>query len=94
MIDLQADVEKHFRKNIIKSGMVGWGMATRIIPQAKDRSTAFWWDVYDSMENTMKHLAGGAAGEGFSKELLSDFNENLPNGWDNRVIFEIVTGTQ
>jgi len=94
MIDLQADVEKHFRKNIIKSGMVGWGMATRIIPRAKDRSSAFWWDVYDSMENTMEHLAGGSAFEGLSKEHLSEFNENVPNGWDNRVIFEIMTGTQ
>ena len=43
MIDFQDDIEKHFRKNIIKSGMVEWGMATRIIPQAKDRSTALWW---------------------------------------------------
>ena len=94
MIDFQDEVEKHFRKNIIKSGMVGWGMATRIVPQAKDRSTAFWWDIYDSMENTMEHLAGGAALTGLSKESFSEFNEQVPNGWDNRVIFEFVTGTQ
>ncbi len=94
MIDFQANIEKHFRKNIIKSGMVGWGMATRIIPQAKDRSTAFWWDIYDSMENTMKHLAGEAALAGLPKERFSEFNEQVPNGWDNRVIFEFVTGTE
>ena len=35
MIDFQDDIEKHFRKNIIKSGMVEWGMATRIIPRSK-----------------------------------------------------------
>ena len=71
--------------------MVGEGMGTRIIPQAKDRSTAFWWDVYDTMENIMEHLAGRAAVEGLSKEHLLEFNENVPNGWGNRVIFEIVT---
>ena len=94
MIDFQDDVEKHFRKNIIKSGMVGWGMATRIIPQAKDRSTAFWWDIYDSMKNTMEHLAGGAALTGLSKESFEEFNAQVPNGWDNRVIFEFLTGTK
>ena len=94
MIDFQDDIEKHFRKNIIKSGMVEWGMATRIIPQAKDRSTALWWDIYDSMENAMEHLAGGAALTGLSKEKFSEFNEQVPNGWDNRVIFEFVTGAQ
>ena len=94
MIDYMDEIEKHFRKNIIKSGMVEWGMATRIIPQAKDRSTALWWDIYDSMENAMEHLAGGAALAGLSKEKFSEFNEQVPNGWDNRVIYEFVTGAQ
>tara|TARA_B100001059_G_C17789187_1_gene559061 strand:- start:988 stop:1734 length:747 start_codon:yes stop_codon:yes gene_type:complete len=92
MIELQGSVEKHFRKNIIKSGMVGWGMATRIVPQNKDLPTAFWWDSYDTLENAYKHLAGQAAVEGLSKELNEDFNNLVPNGWDNRVIFEFVTG--
>ena len=93
MIELQGPVEKHFRKNIIKSGMLGWGMATRIAPQGSDYSTAFWWDIYDSMENTMKHLSNGAATKGLSDQIMKDFNDNIPNGWDNRVIFEFVTGT-
>jgi|TARA_B110000908_G_C10090687_1_gene373870 hypothetical protein len=92
MIELQGSVEKHFRKNIIKSGMVGWGMATRIVPQNKDLPTAFWWDSYDTLENAYKHLAGQAATEGISKEINEEFNKLIPNGWDNRVIFEFVTG--
>ena len=92
MIELQGSIEKIFRKSIIKSGMVGWGMATRIIPQNKDLPTAFWWDVYDTMENALKHLAGQAASAGVTKDLIQNFNEIVPNGWDNRVIFEFITG--
>ena len=80
MINCQASIDKHFRKKIIKSGMVGWGMATRIIPQVKDRPTALWWDIYDSMENTMKHLEGEAALTELSKERVSKFNEQVTNG--------------
>ena len=92
MIELQGPIEKHFRKNIIKSGMVGWGMATRIVPQNKDLPTAFWWDSYDTLENAYKHLAGQAAIEGIPKEINENFNKLIPNGWDNRVIFEFITG--
>ena len=46
------------------------------------------------MENAMEHLAGGAALAGLSKEKFSEFNEQVPNGWDNRVIYEFVTGAQ
>lgn len=74
--------------------MVSWGMATRIIPQAKDRSTALWWDIYDFMESTMKHLVGKAALTGLSKKRVSEFNEQVTNVWDNRVICEYVTGTE
>ena len=40
----------------------------------------------------MKHLAGQAATAGISKDLIQSFNKIVPNGWDNRVIFEFVTG--
>ena len=92
MIELQGSIEKIFRKNIIKSGMVGWGMATRIIPQKKDLPTAFWWDIYDNLENTMKHLAGQAASAGVTEDLMQSFMKINPDGWDNRIIFEFVTG--
>ena len=92
MIELQGSIEKIFRKSIIKSGMVGWGMATRIVPQKKDLPTAFWWDAYDTLENAMKHLAGQAASAGITKDLIQSFDKIVPNGWDNRVIFEFVTG--
>ena len=86
-------IEKIFRKNIIKSGMVGWGMATRIVPQNKDLPTAFWWDNYDTLENAIKHLAGQGASAGISKDLIQSFNKIVPNGWDNRVIYEILAST-
>ena len=55
--------------------MVDWGMVAKIVPQAKDRSTALWWDIYDYTENIMKHLEGKAAHTGLSKKRVSEFNE-------------------
>ena len=42
----------------------------------------------------MKHLAGKAALTGLSKKRISEFTEQVINGWDYKVICEIVTGTE
>ena len=37
-----------------KSGMTGWGYATRIAPQNSTNGTIMFWDVYDNLTNVMK----------------------------------------
>ena len=59
VMEVNQDVEKHFKKNLVKSGMTGWGYATRIAPQNSTNGTIMFWDVYDNLTNVMKHMAGG-----------------------------------
>jgi hypothetical protein len=81
-------VMPHFQKNLIKSGMVGWGVATKITPQGSNYSSFSTWDSYDSLENMMKHLGGGAAIEGLP------LNKLTPIEWSMRPIFRVITGTK
>ena len=90
---MNQEVEKHFKKNLIKSGMTGWGYATRIAPQNSTNGTIMFWDVYDNLANVMKHMAGGAALEGLDQELFEKFEKANPDGWLSRLILEYVTGT-
>ena len=93
VMEVNQDVEKHFKKNLVKSGMTGWGYATRIAPQNSTNGTIMFWDVYDNLTNVMKHMAGGAALEGLDQSLFKKFEEANPDGWLNRLILEYVTGT-
>lgn len=81
-------VMPHFQKNLIKSGMVGWGVGTKITPQGSNYSSFATWDSYDSLENMMKHLGGGAAIEGLP------LNKLTPIEWSMRPIFRVITGTK
>ena len=89
-LEIQKEVEKQFRKYLIKSGMTGWGMASRIAPQGRGESTNFWWDGYDKIENVYKHLMMEGPQNDFPKGLVEEFNQNVPNGWDSRMVFEIL----
>ncbi|MEK9714874.1 MAG: hypothetical protein VW199_03430, partial [Methylophilaceae bacterium] len=67
--DSEKIVMPHFEKMMNKSGMLGWGVATKITPQGKnsqggDYATAMTYDVYDNLKNVMLHMSGGAAIEG------------------------------
>lgn len=87
-----ASNEKHiipaFKKNIKKSGMTGWGAATKITPQGADYSTFMTYDAFDSMANLMKHLSGdGAAIKGV------DLSKIEPLTFEARYVFEVLAST-
>tara|TARA_Y100000389_G_C17276690_1_gene420792 strand:- start:72 stop:806 length:735 start_codon:yes stop_codon:yes gene_type:complete len=85
-------VMPHFEKMMNKSGLKGWGVATKITPQGNNSqggeyATAMTYDVYDNLKNVMLHMTGGAAIEGLDIGKLSPANFSI------RGIFNVVTGT-
>ncbi len=91
--DSEKIVMPHFEKMLNKSGLLGWGVATKITPQGKnsqggDYATAMTYDVYDNLKNVMLHMAGSAAIEGLPIEKISPANFSI------RGIFSVVTGTE
>ena len=79
--DSEKIVMPHFEKMMNKSGMLGWGVATKITPQGKnsqggDYATAMTYDVYDNLKNVMLHMSGGAAIEGLPIDKLTPANFN------------------
>ena len=65
----------------------------RIIPQAKDRSTALWWDIMILWKMLWNISQEKFCLLDYQKKILG-IHEQVPNGWDNRVIYEFVTGAQ
>lgn len=51
-------------------------------------NSIFYWDIYDSMENVMKHMANEAAVLNIPNEISSKFLNNLPDGFNHRNIAE------
>ena len=94
MLEIQNKVENHFKKNMNKYGMTGWGFATAIAPQGKNFSTALFWDVYDSFEGVLSHLNNQAVNIGIADNIKNEFNQIVPEGWDSRVIFQIIATTK
>ena len=91
--DSEKIVMPHFEKITNKSGMLGWGVATKITPQGKnsqggDYATAMTYDVYDNLKNVMLHMSGGAAIEGLPIDKLTPANFSI------RGIFRVITGTK
>jgi len=78
----------HFKKNMKKFGMVGWGLGTKITPQGKEYSSMMTWDSYDSLENVMKHLGGYGVIEGLPFDKFSEIIE-----WENRYIMKVISST-
>ena len=94
MLEIQNKVENHFKKNMNKYGMTGWGFATSIAPQGKNFSTTLFWDVYDSFEGVLLHLNNQAVNIGLADNINNEFNQIVPGGWDSRVIFQIIATTK
>jgi len=91
--DSEKIVMPHFEKMMNKSGMLGWGVATKITPQGKnsqggDYATAMTYYVYDNLKNVMLHMSGGAAIEGLPIDKLTPANFSI------RGIFRVITGTK
>jgi len=89
------EVSKVFKENADESGMAGWGAAIQIAPQDRfsDRNNIFYWDVYETLTDVMKHMAGEAAISNISPELNNKFSENMPDGFSYRNILELVVAT-
>ena len=91
--DSEKIVMPHFEKMMNKSGMLGWGVATKITPQGKnsqggDYATAMTYDIYDNLKNVMLHMSGGAAIKGLPIDKLTPANFSI------RGIFRVITGTK
>ena len=77
-----------FKKNMKKSGMTGWGSATKITPQGKDYSTYMTYDAFDTMANLMRHLSGdGEAIKGIQWDAVE------PITFESRYVFEVVSSS-
>ncbi len=92
-MELADKISSSFKSDMKKSGMASWGMATRIIPQDSDLAPLFFWDAYENMEQMINHLMNKAAIKNVDQKLLAQFQEELPNGWDKRIIWEFVART-
>ena len=92
-VSIADEISETFRPRMKTIGMTEWGVATKIMPQGGDNSTIFFWDAYDTFEGTVKHLMNDAILKDVDAKMFQKFFELLPNGWDNRMIFEPVTGT-
>ena len=91
--DSEKIIMPHFEKMMNKSGMLGWGVATKITPQGKnsqggDYATAMTYDIYDNLKNVMLHMSGGAAIEGLPIDKITPANFSI------RGIFRVITGTK
>ena len=94
MLQIQNKVESHFKKKMDKHGMTGWGFATTIAPQGKNSSGTLFWDVYDNFESVLLHLNNQSVLKDLPNELWDEFGKIVPNGWDSRVIFQVIASTK
>tara|TARA_Y100000022_G_C13234931_1_gene369327 strand:+ start:646 stop:1389 length:744 start_codon:yes stop_codon:yes gene_type:complete len=92
-MNLADKISSSFQKDMKKEGMASWGMATRIIPQDSDLAPLFFWDAYENMEQVIDHLMYKAAIKNVDQNLLSQLQEELPDGWDSRIVWEFVSST-
>jgi len=92
-MNLADKISSSFKNSMEKEGMGSWGMATRIIPQGSDYAPLFFWDAYENLEQVMNHLMNKAIVGTVDQKLIGQLLEELPNGWDNRVIWEFVART-
>ena len=72
------------------------GVATIIAPQDKHNdSNIFYWDIYDSLEGVMKHMANQGAVSYLPGDLVEKFLMKIifPDGFSHRNITEIIIGT-
>jgi|UniRef100_UPI004047DAAA hypothetical protein len=88
------ETEKWSQDKLEKYGMTSWSMATRVYPQGKEYAPLFFVDVYQNLDQVMKHLMGEAILSEISPEGLKSMSTIMPQGWHERVLFEIVAGAK
>ena len=92
-MELADKISSSFKSEMKNSGMASWGMATRIIPQDSDLAPLFFWDAYENMEQMIDHLMNKGAIKNVDQKLLAQLLDELPEGWNKRVVWEFVTRT-
>jgi hypothetical protein len=92
-MELADKISSSFKSEMKNSGMASWGMATRIIPQDSDLAPLFFWDAYENMEQIIDHLMNKGAIKNVDQKLLAQLLDELPEGWNKRVVWEFVTRT-
>ena len=92
-MELADKISNNFKSSMKKEGMASWGMATRIIPQGTNNAPLFFWDAYETLEQVMNHLMNKAIVGTVDQNLIGQLLEELPDGWENRVIWEFVART-
>ena len=96
MVEISSNIaNKVFRKNMKKSGLKGWGVATKIAPVNSNSSpnTVFYWDSYDTMEGVMKHLSNEAAMQDIPNEIACEVDSYIPEGWGFRSVWRVLAST-
>ena len=96
VVELSSNVaNKVFKKNMRKSGIKGWGVATKIAPVHHKNSpaTIFFWDAYNDMEGIMGHLANEAAMADIPESSINEIFSYMPNGWYFRSVWEVIAST-
>ena len=81
------DACDHFKKMMPESGMVGWGLSSKITPQGDGYATMMVYDSYDSLENAMIHLSGEGPIAGLPHEKISTIE------WSMRPLMEVIVST-
>jgi hypothetical protein len=92
-MEVADQVSESFKNNMKKSGMSGWGMASRIYPQGSEFEPLFFWDAYETREQALEHLMNKGVLSLVKPEMLQKIFSQLPNGFSRRVILESITGT-
>ena len=92
-MEIADQVSESFKNNMKKSGMSGWGMATRVYPQGSEFEPLFFWDAYETREQAMEHLMNQGVLSVVKPEMMQKIFSQLPNGFSRRVIMESITGT-
>lgn len=93
-LKLADQISDSFKSNMKKSGMAGWGMATRVYPQGSDFPPLFFWDVYETAQQALEHLMNKGVLDVVKPDMFEKLLSQLPNGFSNRVIMESITGTR
>ena len=86
---------KVFKKNMKKSGIKSWGVASKIIPinSNTNPNTILFWDGYDNMEGIMGHLANEAAMSDIPEDMKKEVFSYIPDGWGWRSVWQIIAST-
>ena len=81
--------KNYFSKNMLKIGMVNWGVGRKIAPTGMNNSSVSTWDMFNSLEDLMKYRVGFELPSDVAKKSkMASYN---PDGWKYSPIFNVIT---